>query len=54
MAFAIIRSDNLLFSLILFIALNFSKSVAELESVQQKLTAGLANNADLLRDTQKK
>ncbi len=54
MTFAIIKRDKILFSHILFIALNFSKSVAELESVQQKLTAGLANNADLLRDTQKK
>ena len=36
------------------VALSFSKSVAELENVQQKLEVSLGNNERLLKETQKK
>ena len=37
---------------LLFSALLFSKSLAQLDSVQQKLSTNLANNETLLKETQ--
>ena len=37
-----------------FSALQFSKTLAQLDSVQQKLVSNLANNESLLKETQNK
>ena len=44
----------LYFFLLFFSALQFSKALAQLDSVQQKLSANLNTNQDLLKETQKR